>query len=133
MGIDTGSASGGSCEWSPAIYQVDSEFNHKNVWRLRLGPQYEPSGSCSNLPDYAKPDNLVIDEQYIYGTTTNSKILAQGSSPLDNLFAWRVKVTDGLLSEDISDIQALKILTTGQACRTTGVKKGMVNDDEMQE
>ena len=40
MGIDPYSSTSTKCEWSPAIYLVDKEFTHKNVWRLRLGSQY---------------------------------------------------------------------------------------------
>ena len=88
MGIFTPSASS-DCEWSPAIYLMDNEFNAINVWRLRLGPQYWPSSACSSAaysPDYPMPNNLIIGDQFIYGSTGNSN-LADTSS---NVFVWRV-------------------------------------------
>ena len=106
MGIDPYYSISNKCEWSPAIYLVDKDFNHKNVWRLRLGPEYSPSSEpCTedDNPDYAMPDNLIIEDDYIFGSTVNSNSLTASS----NLYVWRVKVTVGLLSETPGDLIAL--------------------------
>ena len=127
MGIDPFYSTSDKCEWSPAIYLVDKDFNYKNVWRLRLGPQYSPSSEiCTegNNPDYAMPDNLLIEDDYIFGSTMNSNRL---TARLNN-YVWRAKVTDGILSETPGDLIALQLDPYYDRSVTIGLKRDHTDD-----
>ena len=77
------------------------------MWRLKLDSQYqqEQNSSCKGITsgiDYARPDHMEIDDQFIYGTTRNSVLDSAGT----NVFIWRVNVTDGLLNDGADDFIA---------------------------
>ena len=58
-------------------------------------------------------DNLMIADLFIYGSTENSNLRILSDTPDENIYIWRVRFSDGLLSDDAADIQVVLVEATG--------------------
>ena len=58
-------------------------------------------------------DNLMIADQFIYGSTENSNLRILSMTPDENIYIWRVRFSDGVLSDDAADIQVVLVEATG--------------------